>query len=187
MLKTFVIVVGLTLTVGALLLGPRLRPTSAAETRLSKSDVSVLVRGCAKEELQRILVDFDRKYDLAETTFEVEIGAEGLLRIRLLDDLDRSLFLFLVNYLHYPEELDLTDRQIAAVGQLRIAEVTGMPADTKPGELTWIYVPTDDQEYDLVYARRENGLTYQISFTDLSWKPVADPRLSAETLALMHA
>jgi len=40
-------------------------------------------------------------------------------------------------------------------------------------------VPSDDSDYDLVYAKVEAGKVYRISFTNLVWEEMPDERFPA--------
>ena len=100
-------------------------------------------------------------------------------------DLDAAQFFFLVNYIDYPEGFDRTHRTLSVLGSLTLSQRTGLPPDTRGGEIASVYMPANDRDYDLAYLRRANGQTYRIPFTNMAWEPVSDPRLPQGVQALL--
>ena len=148
------------------------------------SDRALLVSGWTAEELAKILGDFESKYKGALPSFRREVLSVGkALRVSLPNDFPPDLLSFLVNYIHYPENFDLKNRKIAAVGMSTLTGEFEAPSD-EIGKKAFIYIPSGDDEYDLVYVRVGEH-TYSQSFTTMSWKRVDESRLSAATRALM--
>lgn len=147
-----------------------------------------MLRGWKPEELTRILGRFVEIYrDRGVTTSDLQIQAipRGITRITFPRDISADLFAYLVNYLHYPHDFDLTSRFITVAGKTILSADFGPPAKEMLGRNAVFYVPADDQEHDLVFVR-VNSATYQISFTDNMWKRVSDERRSSHLDKLLE-
>jgi hypothetical protein len=148
------------------------------------SDRALLVSGWSSEELAKILDDFESKYKDALPSFKRVVLSDGkTLRVSLPKDFPPDFLSFLVNYIHYPENFDIKSRKIAAVGMSTLTKEFDAPS-AELGKKAFIYIPADDNEYDIVYVRVGKH-TYSRSFTTMSWKRVEASRLSAATRALM--
>jgi hypothetical protein len=148
------------------------------------SDRALLVSGWSSEELAKILDDFESKYKDGLPSFRRVIISDGkTLRVSLPKDFPPDFLSFLVNYIHYSENIDLKNRNIAAVGMSTLTREFEAPS-AELGKKAFIYIPLGDNEYDLVYVRVGEH-TYSQSFTTMSWKRVEASRLSAATRALM--
>ena len=147
--------------------------------KISPSEFSVAIQGWRPDELRTIISQFDDKYDLGADTFAIEEQGGSTLRVRATKGIDADQVFFLVNYIMYPENFDLTHRTLNAVGQLKLSDETGVPPGTKRGQQAWIYMPSDDHDYDVAYVRLDNGQSYRVSFTNMGWELVKDPRLPA--------
>ena len=148
------------------------------------SDRALLVNGWSPEELAKVLGDFESKYKDALPSFRREVFSDGkTLRVSLPNDFPPDLLSFLVNYIHYPEKFDPKKRKIAAVGMSTLTREFDAPS-AELGKKAFIYIPSGDSEYDLVYMRVGEH-TYAQSFTTMSWKRVEASRMSAATRALM--
>lgn len=150
-----------------------------------QNDTTVYVRGWTRSELDQILSDFDGIYDLPKPgDWTVTDGPHGDLVIAFPSDIQPKLLLFLVNYIQYPEKFDLKHRTIGVLCRVTLTSAFGLPAASLVGQKAMIYVPANDTEYDLVYARVESGGAYKIPFTTLIWERVSDPRLPNSVQAL---
>ena len=148
------------------------------------SDRALLVSGWSAEELGKILGDFESKYKDALPRFRRVVLSDGkTLRVSLPNDFPPDLLSFLVNYIHYPENWELKNRKIAAVGMATVTQDFDAPS-AELGKKAFIYIPSGDNEYDLVYVRVGEH-TYSQSFTNMSWKRVEESRLPSATRALM--
>jgi hypothetical protein len=137
-------------------------------------DVVLLVSGWSDAELETILSDFGGMYDLPADAFRV-IKGEAPAQIQIARPIDSKMLPFLVNYLHYPKELNFEGRQIAAVAVLKRSEALGGPPELA-GRRATIYVPANDAEFDEVFVRVEPARYFRIPFTRLQWRPVDDGR-----------
>lgn len=140
--------------------------------------ISLVVRGWNRADLDRILSDFLQLYDLpkpfARNIFE---RPDGALAVTFPDDIRPEFLFYLVNYVKYPKNFDLTNRSIAVLCHVVLTPAFGAPDAALVGQRAIIYVLAQDTDYDLVYARLETGAAYKISFTNLIWESVADPRM----------
>ena len=90
----------------------------------------------------------------------------------------------MVNYVRYPKKFDLSHRSIGVLGRVVLTAAFGVPDSALIGNRAVIYVPSNDTEYDLVYARVESGRTYTIPFTSLIWEATGAARMPAEVSGL---
>jgi hypothetical protein len=143
------------------------------------------IRGWHRAEVDQILEDFYRLYSLPDSSsLRIEAKSNDIFVLTFPQDIQPKLFLFLVNYIQYPKNFDLTHRFIGVLGRVVLTPGFGAPDSALVGKLTVIYVPANDTEYDLVYARVESGTTYRIPFTTLSWKMTEDSRMPAAVAGL---
>jgi len=152
---------------------------------VGRHDFSLLVRGWSESELERILSDYCAKYELPRDTFLIEPAENGTLQVRSHSAIGASHPFTLVNYIYYPEGFQLTGRKLAAVCALKLSRPTGFPPGASAGESVAIYVPADDQDYDLTYVQRASGQTYRVSFTNFGWVSVENPRLTTDIRQLI--
>jgi hypothetical protein len=138
----------------------------------------LLVRGWNRAELERILTDFLRQYDLPPiSTLRIAEKPNGVLAVTFPADILPKFLFFMVNYIRYPKDMDDPERSIAVLCRAVLTAAFGLPDPALVGQRAEIYVPADDTDFDLVYARIGSGAAYKISFTNLKWKPVPAARL----------
>jgi len=141
------------------------------------NQTSVSVRGWSQSELDKILAYFLGAYELSgKMSVKVTAKSDGVLTIAFPDDIPPTILLFLVNYLKYPKDFDLTQRSIGVLGRVALTSAFDLPDPKLLGQRADIYVPADDDQYDLVYAKTETGAVYKIPFTNLRWKSVDTAR-----------
>ncbi len=142
------------------------------------NDKQIVVQGWTDAELRRILADFEKMYDgrLGSAYSAVLQNKGSSIRLSFPNDLPADEFCFLVNYINYPEGFDLKNRSATVSGHCTLSDASGIPDKTLIGQSALFYVPSNDQEYDLVYVRVGNR-TFENSFASTHWKPVDDPRL----------
>ncbi len=137
----------------------------------------ILVTGWRESELAQILADFSLMYD-ADSVFAVA-GQQGeALRIVWKRPIATDTALFLVNYLHYPHDFDLTKRQPHAVAMFPVSEGIA-PDGVAANTLAKAFVPDNDSEHDVVHALLKYGRAFRISFTDMRWEPITEAKASA--------
>jgi hypothetical protein len=148
------------------------------------SDKALVVDGWSSEELEKILADFASKYKENVGTFRHVIFAKGATkRVSLPDDLAPDLLSYLVNYVHYPDNLELEGRNPVAIGIATVTRDFGAPP-SEIGKKAYFYVPSKDKDFDVVYIK-VGPHVYEQSFTSMEWKPMKDPRLSDSARTLM--
>lgn len=100
--------------------GPRLPPTTAFVPDLDNKK-KVLVSGLNRTELDAVLGDFRklRGSDGAAIALDVEIKGTHPLLLVFPRDIEPDLFMNLVNYLTYPEAIDLATHSVGVLGQER--------------------------------------------------------------------
>ena len=145
------------------------------------SDQELLVGGWSDSELRKILDDFQRMYRAqlpANFTTEIDPGDGGILLVKFSSDIAPNDFCFLVNYVQYPKEFDLKSRSILVVGGATMNSDFLPAAQGLVGKRIMFYIPTDDRNYDVVFAR-VNGQSYKCRFTFMRWQQAPEPRIPA--------
>ena len=156
-------------------------PREPATTSDPANGNEVVVRGWTNEELRGILTDFaDMSGDDLGPHFDYAVRArdDDSIRITFPHDIPAQEFSFLINYLQYPKNYDLTGRSISVVGKAIISSKFKPPSKSLIGQTATFYIPKDDQNFDLVYVR-VGDKTFENSFASLHWKRVADSRIPA--------
>jgi len=149
------------------------------------NDTKVSVRGWNQSELRQILSDFRGPYDLPmRGDWSVTNTPHGDLMIAFPSDIQPKLLLFLVNYIQYPKNFDLTHRSIGVLCRVTLTSAFGIPDTTLIGKRAMIYVPANDTEHDLVYAKVESGSAFRVPFTTLIWEAVSDARMPSSVNGL---
>src|SRR6266581_5441298 len=146
------------------------------------NDKVIVVKGWNEDELQRILDDFVAEDSSGVASYKIDVHKrdEGLYSLAFPQDIHPTIFGFLVNYLAYPTNFGLAGRAIVVAGKTMLnSDFQGIP-EPLVGNIAIIYVPEDDQDYDVVYLQTETGTTLANSFSDGVWRKVKDARLSSE-------
>src|SRR5947207_14433850 len=130
-------------------------------TRDLDNDKVIVVKGWNEDELQMILADFIEAdtSGVASYKIEVEKRDEDLYSLTFSQDIHAAVFGFLVNYLAYPRNFGLAGRSIIVAGKTRLSsDFQGIPQSLL-GNKAIIYLPENDQDYDVVYLQTETGVT----------------------------
>jgi hypothetical protein len=139
----------------------------------------VIVSGWTSEELSGILTDFaDAYYGRLGHDFDYAICPDdkGSTRVTFTHDIPATQFSFLVNYLQYPKNHDPKARSISVVGKATITQDFHPPSKSLVGKKSIFYIPSHDQDCDLVYVRVGDE-TFENSFAARRWKRVVDSRI----------
>lgn len=158
-------------------------PASDHSAALALVTGDVLVRGWSHDQLVAILEAFIELYAIDASIVRDEPAQHGWTRISFTEPVDSSHLLFLVNYLHYPMDMEVDRASPVAVGRFMTVEGCG-PAGAPTGLQAKAYVPLNDEEHDLVFVTLADGTTYRVSFTDMTWVVQRDDRMSAEVRAV---
>jgi hypothetical protein len=146
---------------------------------IAMGDKVLLVQGWNDVELRQILGDFQSlSGNRLPSTFSSEIhtGDGTILRVTFPADIPSMDFCFLVNYAQYPKGFDLKSRKILVAGKANISSEF-LPSDQSLiGKRILIYVPSNDKQYDEVFAQAE-GQSYEFPFTQTGFKRAQEPRL----------
>jgi len=147
----------------------------------------VVVRGWTSEELAQILADFEKTYkDSLGADFapEVSPALDGVIHIRFPQDIPGPQFSYLINYVQYPKGLDAKARSILVAGKTVLSADFQVSDQSLIGQEATLYVPSGDQDYDVIYVQVGNQ-TFVDSFTANTWTKVADPRLPPGIASLL--
>jgi hypothetical protein len=101
---------------------------------------------------------------------------KGSTYVTFPHDIPAAQFSFLVNYLQYPKNYDFKTHSISVVGKAVISPEFRPPSESLVGQKAIFYIPSDDQDCDLVYVRVGDE-TFENSFATRRWKKVADSRI----------
>jgi hypothetical protein len=156
-------------------------PHNSVSVPSTTAQKEIIVSGWDDEELSGILSDFaDTSDDSLPPNFDYQVQPcdKGATRITFPHDIPADIFLFLVNYIQYPKNYDLETRSISVVGKVVLTPDFYPPDKNLIGQKASFYVPSNDQDYDLVYVR-VGGETFVNSFALRHWKKATDPRIPA--------
>jgi hypothetical protein len=142
------------------------------------NDKTITVTGWDEDELYKALQDFTGK-DRSGSPPRIEMTKhlEDRYRLTFPEDLPVVDFAALINYLNYPIDLGSPERTITVAGKTSLSsEFAGVP-QALWGETAILYVPADDDDYDVVHLQTETGLVFAFSFNQQGgWHQVDDPR-----------
>jgi len=150
------------------------------------NDKIIVVKGWNEDELPRILDDFIEAdtSGVASYKIEVEKRDEDLYSLTFPQDIHAAVFGFLVNCLAYPTNFALAGRSIMVAGKTMLSsDFQGIP-ESLAEKKAIIYVPENDQDYDVIYLLVETGATFANAFSEGVWREVKDARLSSEVKML---
>ena len=143
------------------------------------NDKSLWVKGWVEDDLKKILAKFQETYEhggYSPYQIQLQKSADDRFQLTFPADIHPQLLTFLVNYIHYPFNFDLTDRRILAVAKSTVtAGFEGL--DAYCDEQALLYVPKEDKDYDVVYMQTQSGRIFAVSFTDMRWIKKDDARL----------
>jgi hypothetical protein len=149
-----------------------------------KNDKTLVVIGWSESELRAIIEDFSNEYELP-TSVKYLVRTEGeMMKVAFPEDIAPDLFVFLINYVQYPKNLDAEKRSITSVGTVTLSPDFQLPSPALVGKHATFYVPIDDKEYDLLYVR-VSGDTYENEFGAKCWRAVNEARIPAAVSGLI--
>jgi len=143
------------------------------------SDKELFVRGWSDAEVRQIVGDFQQMYrDRLPSNFSTEVHARegGVLRVTFPSDIKPEFFCWLINYFQYPRNFDFKSRTILVAGRATISSDFLTTDQSLIGKRIMFYIPTDDKDYDVVFAQVE-GQSYEYPFTSERWRGEQEPRL----------
>jgi hypothetical protein len=150
------------------------------------NDKAILIEGWNQDELRRILDDFVEQDLRAFAAFRIEIEKrlENSFVLIFPEDIHPAEFVSLINYLAYPIHLDAAGRPIVVAGKTTLnSDFDGLPKSIA-GEKALLYLPENDEDYDVVFLQTESGVMLARSFNQGVWREVKDPRLSSAVRSL---
>lgn len=153
-----------------------------------KNDKVIIVKGWDENELRKVISDFVNTYkDDGYPSYAIEPHkqTEKTFRLTFPKDIHPLLFTFLVNYVAYPFDLDLSTHSIVVGGKTTLNSLFEGIDSSLFGQKAILYLPENDQDHTVVYTHTASGANFAISFSELVWKPVNDARLSKEVKLLM--
>jgi hypothetical protein len=141
-----------------------------------QNDKIVVVKGWDENELRKIIADFISTYEhdgYPPYSIESQKRRELVFRLHFPKDIHPLLFAFLINYIGYPFELDLSNRSILVAGRTTLTQGFDGVDASLIGQKALLYLPENDQDYNIVYMRTESGSIFANSFSDLTWRRIA--------------
>ena len=150
------------------------------------NDKAILIQGWNEGELHKILDDFVEQDLSAFAAFRIEIQKrfENFFALTFPEDIHPDEFVCLINYLAYPFDFDLTGRSIIVAGKTTLnSDFDGLPKEFE-GKKALLYLPENDDDYQIVYLQVESGGTLARSFNEGDWRKVKDARLSSAVVSL---
>jgi hypothetical protein len=148
-----------------------------------RNDKVITVSGWNDTELTAILEGFAAH--LPPFPIEILCEDEDCYRVTFPADLHPSEFTALVNYLHHPSEIGISDHIIRAAGIATLDTNFEDIPESLVGEKAIFYVPDNDQDHDVVYLQTESGANLVNSLQDIGWRSIKQARLGNETKQLV--
>jgi hypothetical protein len=150
------------------------------------NDKAILIQGWNEDELRKILDDFVEEDLSAFAAFRIEIqkSLENSFRLTFPEDIHPAEFVSLINYLAYPINFGAAGRSIVVAGRTTLnSDFDGLPKSLE-GKKALLYLPENDEDYDVVYLQTESGVSIAKSFNEGAWRQVKDARLSSAVKSL---
>lgn len=151
-----------------------------------ENDKAILIQGWNEDELRKVLDDFVEQDLSAFAAFQIEIQKrlENSFALTFPEDIHPDEFVCLINYLAYPFDFDLAGRSIVVAGKTTLnSDFDGLPKSFE-GKKALLYLPENDDDYQVVYLQIEPGVTLAKSFNEGTWRKVKDARLSSAVMSL---
>lgn len=140
-----------------------------------ETDQRLVVRSSDEASLREVLGEFGVSYgarDFASRGTSLE-RADGRIVVRFPHGLRADMFLFLVNFLHYPFS---GNGFMGAYGVATVASaLPGLGLPDALGRVV-VFVPEDDDERDSVWLRSPADETWRVSFRVTSTPEIVAPR-----------
>jgi hypothetical protein len=150
------------------------------------NDKAILIQGWNEDELSQILDDFVEEDLSAFAAFRIEIEKrlENSFALTFPEDVHPAEFLSLINYLAYPVNFDPAGRSIIVAGKTTLnSDFDGLPKSLE-GKKALLYLPQNDEDYDVVFLQTDSGVVLAKSFNEGVWRKVNDARLSSAVMSL---
>jgi hypothetical protein len=150
------------------------------------NDKAILIQGWTEDELHQILNDFVDEDLSAFAAFRIEIQKrlDNSFALRFPEDVHPAEFLSLINYLAYPTDFDLAGRSIIVAGKTTLnSDFDGLPKSLA-GKEALLYLPENDQDYDVVCLQTESGMTLARHLNEGVWRKVKDARMASAVESL---
>ena len=151
------------------------------------NDKSLIVRGWGEPELSRILADFTgQDSSAAKPLINISKVFEREYRLTFPGDIHPFDYLALINYLHYPIDVDIHDHTIVVVGKTTLtSDFQGIP-ESVIGKKALIYVPKNDQSFDEVFVETTTGVKLKYCFSEQVWHASDEERMPQEVKMLSN-
>ena len=150
------------------------------------NDKAVIVKGWDGDELHKILNDFiEANEDSRYPRYSIEQHQQGdkIYRLTFPQNIHPELFSYFINYIAYPCDFNLTNRSIIVYGETTLNSSFEGIDESLFGQQAILYLPENDQDYDIVYMQTSSGVNFANSFS--GWKRIKDARLSNEVIKLV--
>jgi hypothetical protein len=151
-----------------------------------ENDKVILIQGWNEEELRDILDDFVEEDLSAFAAFRIEIlkRFENCFALTFPEDIHPAEFVSLINYLAYPVNFGPAGRSIIVAGRATLnSDFDGLPKSVE-GKKALLYLPANDEDYDVVYLQTESEVSLAKSFNEGAWRQVKDARLPSAVKSL---
>ncbi|MDX6305549.1 MAG: hypothetical protein QOI77_2518 [Blastocatellia bacterium] len=150
------------------------------------NDKTILIQGWSEAELRQILDDFVEEDLTVFAAFRIEIEKhlENASVLIFPEDIHPAELVSLVNYLAYPINFVLNEREIVVAGKTTLNSDFDGLAKSLEGKKAILYLPQNDEDHDVVYLRTESGMTLAKSLNEGVWRRVNDSRLPSAVESL---
>jgi len=146
------------------------------------NDKVIMIKGWNEDELNKLLDDFIEEDMSGSPPCKIDVHKryENLYSLTFPQDIHPMAFASLVNYLAYPVSLGLAEHTIVVAGKTTLNLDFEGVHQSLVGTRAILYIPENDQDYDVVYLQTETGATLANSFGEGVWRNVSDARLPSE-------
>jgi|GEM_PF-1105031 len=149
------------------------------------NDKAITVSGWTEDELRKALDDFiEDSLSASPPKIDMHKRLENLYLLTFPEDIRPSEFIAMVNYLNYPIDLSPAGRTITVAGNATLNSDFGGIPQSLIGKKAVLYVPDNDEDYDVVYLCAETGTILETSFNRETWRQVTEPRMGSEVKRL---
>ena len=151
-----------------------------------ENDKAILVQGWNEEDLRDILADFVEEDLSAFAAFRIEIRKrlENSFALTFPEDIHPAEFISLISYLAYPVNFSPAGRSIVVAGMATLNSDFDGLSKSLEGKKALLYLPENDENYDVVYLQTESGVSLAKSFNEGAWRLVKDARLPSAVKSL---
>jgi hypothetical protein len=135
--------------------------------QIKMNDKMIIINDAVYADIRKAILQFCDKYRNDQQMPPISLAKinNTTSAIYFLYDIDFYSLCFLINYLHYPENI-LYKADIKAWASISLHEVWSTAQ--KENQRVMLYIPPEEKEYDNVYLTTSDGTGAKIEFNSIS-------------------